>query len=110
MSDPQTGTFETPFGLVRRHVGGAVRQVLAVVGLMHIAVAIPVAMATPLLPIGVPIAIFGVILLGRNSIWGRRWMESVMDRHPNVERFAPGWLMKLVFDRDKRSAIPERAD
>ena len=83
---------------------------LAVVGLMHIAVAIPVGMATPFLPIGLPIAILGVILLGRNSEWGRRWMEGVMARHPRVERFAPNWLMRLVFGREKREPRGSRAD
>ena len=47
-----------------------------------IAVAIPVGMATPFLPIGLPLAIIGVILLGRNSVWGRRWMEGVLDAAP----------------------------
>ena len=83
---------------------------LAVVGLVHIAVAIPVGMATPFLPIGLPIAIIGVILLGRNSEWGRRWMEGVMAKHPHVERFAPHWLMRLVFGREKRSTPPVQAD
>ena len=83
---------------------------LAVVGLMHIAVAIPVGLATPFVPIGLPIAILGVILLGRNSVWGRRWMENIMARHPRVERFAPNWLMRLVFGRDKRDARQAAAD
>lgn len=77
------------------------RQVLAVTGLGMIALAIPVAFLTPVLPIGLPLAILGVILLGRNAIWGKRWMENRMARHPSLERFAPNWLMKLVFGRDK---------
>ncbi|MDJ0922750.1 MAG: hypothetical protein QNI84_16600 [Henriciella sp.] len=78
-----------------------IRQAFALLGLVLIAIAIPIAFVTPLLPIGLPIAIFGVALLGRNSVWGRRWMEGVLDRHPRVERFAPNWLMKAVFGRDK---------
>lgn len=110
MPEPQSGTLQKPFHTMRKQMNGAFRQMLAVVGLMHIAVAVPVAMATPFLPIGLPIAILGVILLGRNSEWGRRWMEGVMARYPHVERFAPQWLMQLVFGRDKRSTVPAKTD
>ena len=57
---------------------------------------------------GLPFGILGVILLGRNSVWGHRWMESVLKRHPRVERFAPNWLMKLVFAREKNVAPPRK--
>ena len=80
----------------------AFRQILALTGLIMIVVAIPIAFVTPIIPVGLPIAIVGVVLLGRNAVWGRRWMESVLDRHPRVERFAPNWLMRLVFGRDKK--------
>lgn len=86
---------------VRQGVNVLLRQLLALTGLIMIVVAIPIAFVTPLLPIGLPIAIVGVVLLGRNAMWGRRWMESVLARHPRVERFAPNWLMKLVFGREK---------
>ncbi|MEL6861886.1 MAG: hypothetical protein AAGL09_10080 [Pseudomonadota bacterium] len=79
-----------------------VRQAFALLGLLLIAIAVPIAFVTPLLPIGLPIAILGVVLLGRNSLWGRRWMEGVLERHPRVERFAPNWMMKAVFGREKR--------
>ena len=82
-------------------VNVAFRQFLALLGLILIVLAIPIGILTPLLPIGLPIAILGVILLGRNAVWGRRWMESVLVRHPRIERFAPNWLMKLVFGGEK---------
>ncbi len=93
----------TPMKHIRNGVNVALRQVLALIGLLLIVIAIPVGIATPLLPVGLPIAIVGVVLLGRNAVWGRRWMESVLVKHPRVERFAPNWLMKLVFGRDKQT-------
>lgn len=78
------------------------RQFLALFGLVLIVVAIPIAFVTPILPIGLPIAILGVVLLGRNAIWGKRWMEGVLARNPRLEKFAPGWLMKAVFGREKQ--------
>lgn len=96
------GAASAPLGVVGSSVRTLVRQAFALLGLVLIAVAIPIAFVTPLLPIGLPIAILGVVLLGRNSLWGRRWMEGVMERHPRVERFAPNWLMKAVFAREKR--------
>ncbi|MDX1291876.1 MAG: hypothetical protein R3265_03605 [Hyphomonas sp.] len=91
-----------PAGGLRNGVNVAFRQILALTGLIMIIVAIPIAFLTPIIPIGLPIAIIGVMLLGRNAIWGRRWMEGVLARHPRVERFAPNWLMRLVFGRDKK--------
>ena len=84
-----------------------VRQAFALIGLALILIAIPLGVVTPFLPIGLPIAIVGVVLLGRNSLWGKRWMESVIARHPRVERMAPNWLMVAVFGREKRPR-PER--
>jgi len=92
-----------PLGIVGASVKTLIRQAFALLGLLLIAIAIPIAFVTPLLPIGLPIAILGVVLLGRNSLWGRRWMEGVLERHPRVERFAPNWMMKAVFGREKRT-------
>ena len=68
-----------------------------------ILIGVPLAILTPFpfVPIGLPVVILGVVLLGRNAVWGRRWMERVLERHPTVEKYAPDWLMKLVFGRDK---------
>lgn len=96
------GAAGAPLGVIGTSIRTLIRQAFALLGLVLIAVAIPIAFVTPLLPIGLPLAILGVVLLGRNSLWGRRWMEGVMERHPRVERFAPNWLMKAVFGREKR--------
>lgn len=92
-----------PGGWVASSARSVVRQAFAVFGLFLIIIAIPLGFLTPFLPIGVPIAIVGTVLLGRNSIWGRLWMESIMRRFPKVERLAPNWLMKLVFGREKKA-------
>ena len=78
-----------------------VRPFLALIGFVLILLSIPVGVATPFLPIGLPIGILGVVLLGRNSRWGKRWMEAILARYPGTERLAPNWLMRLVFKRDK---------
>ncbi len=91
-----------PLGVVGESVRTLIRQAFALLGLALIAIAITIAFVTPLLPIWLPIGILGVVLLGRNSLWGRRWMEGILERHPRVERFAPNWMMKAVFGREKR--------
>ena len=85
-----------------QHMKSVVRQCFAFLGLCIIIIAIPIGVMTPFLPIGLPLTLIGVVLLGRNSVWGRNWMERVMARHPRIERFAPHWLMRLVFGRDKQ--------
>ena len=87
MKTEQTAASAKRAAGLRNGVNVAFRQILALTGLIMIVV---------------PIAILGVVLLGRNAMWGRRWMESVLARHPRVERFAPNWLMRLVFGRDKK--------
>ncbi len=89
--------------VLRQGVNVAMRQGLALIGLVLIVLAVPVAFATPFIPVGLPMAIVGVVLLGRNAVWGRRWMESVLARHPRIERMAPNWLMTRVFGREKRT-------
>ncbi|MEM7767507.1 MAG: hypothetical protein AAF253_08465 [Pseudomonadota bacterium] len=97
------GVATAPLQLVNTGVRTVIRQTLAVLGLVFIIIGVPLAILTPFpfIPIGLPVVILGVVLLGRNSLWGRRWMEGVLERHPTVERYAPDWLMKLVFGRDK---------
>lgn len=101
---PPEATFAPPMRIhvLRQGVNVAVRQVLAFLGLGLIVLAVPVAFATPFIPVGLPMAIVGVVLLGRNAVWGRRWMEGMLARHPRLERMAPNWLMNRVFGRDKQ--------
>ncbi len=100
--DEQTKTAR-PLNLVNHGFRQIVRQFLAILGVFLIMVGVPLAMLTPFpfVPIGLPVVLLGVSLLGRNSVWGRRWMEGLLVRYPTLERFAPNWLMKLVFGRDK---------
>ncbi len=95
-----------PVTAVRQGVRSLVRQLLALLGLVLIMIGVPLAILTPFpfIPIGLPVVIIGVMLLGRNSVWGHMWMEKILNRWPDIEKFAPHWLMKLVFGRDKRSA------
>ncbi len=78
------------------------RPILALLGLFLILIAVPIAFLTPVIPVGLPLAIIGVALLGRNSVWGLRWLEGMLARNPKLEQHAPNWLMKLVFRREKR--------
>jgi len=94
-------------GVVSYTLRAILRAFLAVIGAILIAISVPVAIVTPVIPVGLPLGILGVVLLGRNSDFGRRWMEGFMQRYPKVERLAPNWLMKLVFGREKQEMIEE---
>ena len=102
-SEPNQNKTDT---LHRRSVaaakGGVValfRPVLAVLGVILIIIGVPIAFLTPIpfIPIGLPIVIIGVMLLARNSLTGRRWMQGMIAKHPSLKRFAPNWLLKLIF-------------
>lgn len=81
-----------------RSVMSLLRAVLAVLGAFLIVIGVPIAFVTPFpfVPIGLPIVILGVVLLARNSMIGKRWMQSMLQRHPTLERFAPHWLLNLI--------------
>ncbi len=83
-------------------MGLLVRQTFALIGLALILISIPIGLLTPFLPIGLPIAILGVVVLGRSTRWGQRGMEAILVRYPRLERLAPNWLMRAVFNREKR--------
>lgn len=88
---------------LRKGVNVAYRQGLAATGLGLIVLSVPAGIVTPFVPVGLPMAVVGAVLLGRNAVWGRRWMESALARHPRVERMAPGWLRTQVLGRKKRA-------
>jgi hypothetical protein len=100
---PSPSQFGQPIAAMGQTMRTLLRQFLAILGLVLIVLGVPLAFLTPIpgVPIGLTVVILGVVLLGRNSVWGRNWMEGVLARHPTIERFAPNWLMKLVFGRDK---------
>ena len=77
------------------------RGVMATIGGVLIVIGVPLALVTPFpfIPIGVPVVVLGVVLLARNSILGKRWIGSVLKKHPRLERFAPDWLLKLIFGK-----------
>ncbi len=100
-----------PVAMVIQSVRKVFRQFLALLGLFLIMIGVPLAMLTPFpfVPIGLPVVIIGVVLLGRNSVWGHQLMEAMLHKWPNIERFAPNWLMQLVFGREKRPIEELRA-
>lgn len=102
---PPPVTYPPPMAIrsLRKGVNVAYRQGLAVTGMGLLVLSGPVSIAAPFLPVGLPMAVVGAVLLGRNAVWARRWMESVLARHPRVERLAPDWLMTQVFGRKKRA-------
>ena len=102
--EPPQVTYAPPMtiNVLRQGVKVAVRQMLAVAGLCLIVLSLPIGFATPFLPVGLPMAVIGAVLLGRNAVWGRRWMEGMLARYPRIEKMAPGWLMVRVFGREKR--------
>ena len=86
-----------PVEHVQRGFTAIVRASLAALGALLIPLGIVIAFLTPILPIGLPIVILGVVLLARNAVWGRRFVQGTLRRHPGLERYAPDWLLKLIF-------------
>lgn len=100
---PQT-TYAPPMtiNVKRQSVNVAARQGLALTGLGLILLSVPVGFATPALPLGLPLAVVGAVLIGRNAVWAREWLTNALTRHPQIEKMAPNWLVTRVFAPEKR--------
>jgi len=98
-----------PLVALSRIIRSMGRQLLAFLGLILVIIGVPLAMITPFpfVPIGLPVVVTGVALLGRNSVWGHALLERMLTRWPRLERYAPNWLMHLVFARPKRVVEPD---
>ena len=101
---PPQVTYAPPMtiNVKRQSVNAAARQGLALTGLGLILLSVPAGFATPALPLGLPLAVVGAVLIGRNAVWARQWLESTLTRHPQIEKMAPSWLVTRVFGREKR--------
>jgi len=92
-----------PIRVLRQGVNVPLRQGLAVGGFVLVVLSVPVGILTPYVPVGLPMAVVGIVLLGSNAVWGQQWLEGVLTRHPKLEQAMPGWLVKLSLRRNKRS-------
>ncbi len=99
-SDDGSDTAEQPVpprNVVHQGAMALLRQALVIIGIILIPTGVIVALLTPIIPVGLPIVILGVVLVARNASWGARLFRSILHRHPRLERFAPDWLLKLIF-------------
>lgn len=93
-SGPSTSVFH-------QGLASLIRTTLALLGVLLIPIGVIVALLTPIIPVGLPIVILGVVLVARNALWGRRAFQAILARHPTLERFAPDWLMRMIFGEHK---------
>ena len=86
---------------IRRLVAWSVGVVVASVGLFIILFGFVIGILTPLLPIGLPIALVGVFVLTR-SPWGQHLMVRLLDRFPKIKRFIPRRLLNVLLTKVNR--------
>lgn len=98
--------------MVQRGIFAILRNALVIIGIILIPTGVIVALLTPIIPVGLPIVILGVVLVARNASWGKRLFQSILARHPTLERFAPDWLLHLIFGdihHDEATKEPQAA-
>ncbi len=76
-------------------------MLVAFAGLFIILFGFVVGILTPLLPIGLPIALVGVFVLTR-SPWGQHLMVRLLDRFPKIKRFIPRKVLNIVLSKMNR--------
>ncbi len=62
------------------------KAALSLLGLILVILAIPVGILTPFIPVGLPLAIAGLILIGRNSRLGKGVMVTTARRYPRARQ------------------------
>ena len=86
---------------IRRLFAWSVGVVVASVGLFIILFGFVIGILTPLLPIGLPIALVGVFVLTR-SPWGQHLMVRLLDRFPKIKRFIPRRILNVLLTKVNR--------
>jgi hypothetical protein len=62
------------------------KAILSLVGIVLLVFSFPVGVLTPFIPVGLPMAIIGLVLIGRNSRFGKGMILSTARRHPRVRQ------------------------
>ena len=68
--------------------------ILSALGVVIVILSIPIGALTPFLPVGLPLTILGIVLIGRNSRWGKRLVVSAARWNPRTRK-----LYRLAFRR-----------
>jgi len=81
MNETLNNMSKTPFGSV---VATVLRMIGIALGLALMVISIPLALITPFIPIGLPLFIFGAIMLAGSSSTGHRIITGFLKRHPGI--------------------------
>lgn len=68
------------------------KALLSVIGVVLVILAFPIGALTPFIPVGLPMAIVGLVLIGRNSRHGKSMIIRTARRYP---RLRPLYLSRL---------------
>jgi Flp pilus assembly protein TadB len=93
-----------PVRALRQGVNVPVRQGLGLLGVALLVLAVPAAVLTPGVPVGLPMIVVGLVLVTVNAFWVRTWAEGVLTRHPRLEQRLPESAVRLALGRAKRVA------
>lgn len=59
---------------------------LSLLGLLLLILSVPIGVLTPFLPVGLPLAVVGLVLVGRNSRLGRGVLLRTARRRPTMRQ------------------------
>ncbi len=59
---------------------------MSLVGLILVILAVPIGALTPFIPVGLPMAILGMVLIGRNSRLGKGMIATTARRYPRTRQ------------------------
>jgi riboflavin transporter FmnP len=60
------------------------KTMMSLLGVVLVVLSFPIGVLTPFIPVGLPIAILGLVLIGRNSRVGKGMILSTARRHPRA--------------------------
>ena len=93
-----------PIRVSRQFINVTQRQGLALGGAALAVLSLPVGLVLPSIPLALPMAAIGAVLVGLNAVWARRWLDDMFRRYPHVEKKVPAWLILMASGRQKRGA------
>lgn len=91
---------EQPKNAFHRGATAVFRMFLAGLGFLLIPLGLILGPLTPFIPLGLTLCVAGAVLISRNSVWGRRLLQSILARYPKYTKFIPDWLLRMIFGDD----------
>ena len=104
MNETLNNMSKTPFGSV---VATVLRMIGIALGLALMILAFPIALITPIIPVGITLFVFGALMLAGSSKTAHRIITGFLRRHPGIWNRVKGAFGEKDHEPDDEPPNPQ---